>query len=340
LLLSNLATTPHNSMIDHCKQNLWASIEILKTALASMGAEDRTNAVVAMLGIVEAQLQGFVRGPSSSDAPDDNVGHVLHGHNPLNNDGVLGLATFGATTASMSPSDPPPGIVEVPASRYPTRTLDVSTPSAACDKDNNGEGHMFDGHNAPNNIGTISFTRTLDASTLTTLMSAGDEDKDADEGHMFNGHNAPDNDGVQGLSTDGLVMVASVALSHEWTVPNPGNRAPNIFDFVLGEHKQAKMTRMTKPKKKGTKPRLLRKRCAKFRKKGLHYCVKCDKFYCVDGRVGLDKEKPRYCMYSHICDAYWEGPWSAADPRFLQEFEAWTNYIVSCSGFCVGFLRL
>jgi hypothetical protein len=173
-------------MMDDLKQDLWASIEVLKTALASMGAEDRKDAMVGILGITEARLQGFVRGPSSSDAPDDNVGHMLHGHNAPNNDGVLGLATFGATTASTSPSDPPPGIVEVPASRYSTRTSDVFTPTAARDEDDDGKGHMFDGHNAPNN------------------------------------------DGVQSLSTDGLVMVASVALSHEGPVRNPGNGAPNI----------------------------------------------------------------------------------------------------------------
>jgi hypothetical protein len=175
-------------MINDSKQDLWASIERLQTALASISPTDRTNAIVAMLGKVEARLQGFVRGPSSSDAPDVNVGHMLHGHNAPNNDGVLGLATFGATTASTFQSDPPLGIVEVPASRYSTRTSDVSTPTAARDEDDDDVSRMVDGHNAPKNIGTKSSTRTLDASTLT---SSGDED-DNDEGYGVQGETVPE----------------------------------------------------------------------------------------------------------------------------------------------------
>jgi hypothetical protein len=198
----------HNFMIEDSKQALWASIERLKTALAPLSATDRTNVVEAMLGKVEARLDAFVRGPSSSDASGDNGGHMLDGRNAPNNDGVQGFATFGATTASTFQSDPPLGIVGVPASRYATRTSDASTLTTSAGAEDDGdEGHMFDGHNTQNNDGVQGFatfgattastfqsdpplgivgvpasryaTCTSDAFTLT--MSAGDEDEDEDE---------------------------------------------------------------------------------------------------------------------------------------------------------------
>jgi hypothetical protein len=85
---------------------------------------------------------------AAHDEDDDDGGHISDGHNAPNNDGVPGLATFGATVA--------------------TRTLDASTLTAVRDEDDDDGGHIGDGHNAPNNDG-VSGLYTGHSSILNTI---------------------------------------------------------------------------------------------------------------------------------------------------------------------------
>jgi hypothetical protein len=146
----------------------------------------------------------------------------------------IALLTYEINQRLIRFTSDAPGIVEVSGSRSSTRTSDASGLTAA-PGDDDDEGHIDDGHNAPNNDGAPGLA-TFGATTASTvpmvasvssLTAAPDDD---DDGHIDDGHNAPNNDGAPGLATFGAttasivptVVSVSVPSSDRRTVPNPG----------------------------------------------------------------------------------------------------------------------